>query len=268
MQKKKGQTRRRILRWLLILLCLVAFITSIFMIASHMKEYADGADAYDRLTHYVSFPKATSPQHAEGAIATSAPAGEEEVYLSEPSVAFDALAQVNSDIVAWIICEDTRINYPVVQGKDNSYYLTHLINGESNKVGCLFVDINNSPGFVDDNTIIYGHNMKDKSMFATLMEYKKQTFYDAHPTMQLLTPEGNYTIVLFAGYVADIQDSCWNLWYSDDAAFAQWLADAKQHSTFQSAVTVSTTDRFITLSTCTYEFDNARYVLIGKLIPA
>ena len=107
---------------------------------------------------------------------------------------FESLLAQGPDVKAWLELPGTVIQYPVAQGEDNSYYLKHLYDGTANKVGCLFIDYENAEDFSDNNTIIYGHNMRDGSMFSALVEYKAQAYYDEHPEMYLVTPEGGYVV--------------------------------------------------------------------------
>ena len=255
MKQNSMFNRRRIVLGLAAIGCAVAVVISIIMLLSTTSDYYEGAQTYDDLTQHLTDP----PMDPDVQIP---PDPDPDTW---PTVDFDALRAINPDIVAWLICKDTRINYPVVQGSDNDYYLKHLFDGKRNNAGCLFVDSNNEPGFVDYNTVIYGHHMKDKSMFHTLTEYKTQAFYEKHPQMILLTPDGNYTIELFAGYVTNIKADSWKLWFASNTEFEECIQDAQSKSTFQSEVEVSISDRFVTLSTCSYEFDNAWYVVVGKL---
>jgi len=125
----------------------------------------------------------------------------------------------------------------------------------------------NAPGFTDKNTMIYGHNMKDGSMFHILTKYREQAYYEDHPVMLLLTPEGNYTLELFAGYTAGAGDTAWKLDFADDEEFMDWIGNARGKSTFQSNVELTARDRVVTLSTSAYDFKDARYVVVGKLTP-
>jgi len=256
MKQKITFNRRQILLSLLAIGCAAVVVISIIMLISTTADYNEGAQIYDDLTQHLTDPSA-SPD-------TIPPDPETDTW---PTVDFDALRAINPDIVAWIICRDTIINYPVVQGNDNDYYLKHLFDGKRNNAGCLFVDCNNELGFVDHNTVIYGHHMKDKSMFSVLTEYKTQAFYEKHPQMILLTPEGNYTIDLFAGYVTNVKADSWKLWFANNEEFEEWIRETRLKSTFISDVEVGNSDRFVTLSTCSYEFNNARYVVVGKLVP-
>ena len=99
----------------------------------------------------------------------------------------------------------------MTQTDNNEYYLRHLYDGTYNKAGCLFADYENQADFSDRNTIIYGHNMRDGSMFAVLNQYDGQPYFDTHRQMYLVTPEGGYVVELFSGYVADTAESagCW-----------------------------------------------------------
>lgn len=105
--------------------------------------------------------------------------------------------------------------------------------------------------------------MKNGTMFSGLTEYKKQEFYNAHPTILIMTPKQNFRIEVFAGYVANVKDNAWKVDFSTDTVFEEWQKSVKEHSCFDSEITPAATDRIVTLSTCSYEFDNARFVLFG-----
>lgn len=183
------------------------------------------------------------------------------------SVDFASLKKTNPDIVGWMYCEGTVINYPVVQGKDNVFYLSHMADKKSNGAGALFVDYRNAAGFMNQNTLIYGHHMKNGSMFASLVQYKTQAYYDAHPVMYLLTPERDYKVALFSGFICDTSSNVYDRQFSPETEYMELLADAVAKSNFKSTVQVLPADKIITMSTCTYEFADARYVVLGKLIP-
>ena len=183
-----------------------------------------------------------------------------------PQVDFDSLRAVNPEIVAWLTIGGTNIDYPVAQHNDNDYYLHHLFSGEWNSSGCLFMDCNNQVDFSDRHTIIYGHHMDNGTMFQNLMGYKDQSFYDEHPTARLFTPDGTYTVEFFAGYVTSVDGDAWQLDFAADAEFEDWIVNAKAKSLFESPVTSIIADEIVSLSTCSYEFYNARFVLHGRLI--
>lgn len=180
-------------------------------------------------------------------------------------VDFDVLLEKNADIIGWLYCEGTPINLPVVQGPDNDYYLRRLVDGTWNSAGTLFVDYRNAKDFSDCNTIIYGHNMNNDSMFRTLTDYKAQSYYDEHPVLWLLTPETNYKVELIAGYVTAVDSEIYFLPQTEQD-IQTLINQAIQKSTFSTDIALGDDDKYLTLSTCSYEYDNARYVLIGRLI--
>ena len=179
---------------------------------------------------------------------------------------FDALLKKNSDIVGWLYCKGTSIDYPVVQSADNDYYLRRDLSGKYIISGTLFVDYRCSKAGTNQNLIIYGHNMRrGTAMFSTLTEYKNQKYYDKHPVLYYLTPEGNFKIELFAGMVTAANSEFYTPEFGDSEKFKSFLQKIKAESTFVSDVSVTETDQIVTLSTCSYEFGNARYVVFGKL---
>lgn len=181
------------------------------------------------------------------------------------SVDFPALMQENSDIVGWLYCENTPIQYPVVQSKDNDYYLRRDLHGEYLVGGTLFVDYRCQAVGTGQNLIIYGHNMKNGTMFGALVKYKEQSFYNEHPVLYYLTPDKDYKIELFAGFVTEADSDVYRPEFGDKDSYEAFLQNIKAKSSFSSDISVTGDDRIVTLSTCSYEFNNARYVVFGKL---
>ena len=238
------------LRTALIVILIIIFAVSAFQVIKITHDYKTADKSNSELQEWFVQEVET---HTE-------PNAAEETVQMPISVDFDALKQENSDIVGWIYCPDTPINYPVVKGKDNNQYLRADVKGKYIVSGTIFADYRNNEVGKDKNYIVHGHNMKNATMFGTLVKYKEQSYYDAHPILYFLTPESNYIIELCAGTVV-----------KDDADIYQTtpkeniVADIIDKSTFKSSVEITTEDNIITLSTCSYEFKNARYVLVGKL---
>ena len=175
------------------------------------------------------------------------------------------LKEINGDYACWLYCADTQIDYPVVQCEDNSYYLKRLFNGAKNSGGTLFIDYRNLPGFQDPNTLIYGHHMRNDSMFGILTEYEKPGFYESHPFVLMLSAEEIAIIELFAGYTTSENDHCYDIAISGEEDMAAFVREAEEKSDFETEVEVLTHDRLATLSTCAYSFRNARYITIGRI---
>ncbi len=184
-------------------------------------------------------------------------------------VNFSALREINENVVGWIICDGTAISYPIVRtysAQDYDYYLTHLFNGNKNKLGTIFTDLRNDP-WNDKVTILYGHNMLNGTMFSSLLKYSSQSYYDLHPTMRLLTPDGNYTIKLFSGYMTTVESDAFTLGYGS-LAMEKFLTSVKAASAFQSDIIPTSDDNIITMSTCdsnTSRIDN-RFIVHGILV--
>lgn len=259
------------LKTIAFILGIIAVTISLWNLYRIFSGYKKGDDSYANLKSYVT--PATAGAAPTGAASsqkeTDATAQSETAPtlppIPFPEVDFAALRQINPSIVGWISCEGTSISYPIAQASDNRYYLEHLFTGEANRSGCIFLDCANNSDFSDRHSILYGHNMKNGAMFAGLMNYKDQDYYDAHPRFLLVTPAQNYTIEIFAGYVLSGWGNAWTLSFADDAEFEAWLQDSVRQSCFQSDITPTAQDRIVTLSTCSYEFDNARFVLLGIL---
>ena len=262
-----------------ILLCLVFLGTAVFSgykIMTIMSEYKAGEESYEQLQQLVSIPEPGQTQTAEpdetrGSQSNAPEQTVSDVSLapeekdSKPTVNFSALHAINEDVVGWIYQEDTAVNYPVAQGVDNQEYLYWLINGDYNSAGTPFVDYRNQPDFSDKNTVIYGHNMNNGTMFADFHKYTDQAYYDAHPTMLLLTPAGDYTVEFFAGYISTLDTNAWQLQFYSDEEYAAWLETAVNRSVFESDVVPTVEDRVLTLSTCSDSAAKTRFVLLGVL---
>lgn len=179
-------------------------------------------------------------------------------------VDFSALQAESPDIVGWLYCPNTTINYPLVQAENNQYYMHRLPNGKDSAGGSLFLDCTNAWNFSDPNTVIYGHDMKDGSMFGYLYNYDSQTYYVAHPTFYLLTPGGNYRMdVVYANVVPD--DSDIYQMQMDETQFQTWRDQIRSSLIIPMGDPAKDAAHFVTLSTCSYEYDNARFVVIGAL---
>ena len=256
----------------LTLLCAVVFVFSLFKIATALNGYAVGEKTYDSIAADVLIfnesaksseaVRSTEVDESE----TSAPPKETEKEKPPVSVDFDTLLSQNRDVVGWLYCEDTPLSYPVAQSYDNDYYLRRMLNGKYNISGTVFMDYRCSADCSDLNTIIYGHNMDDDSMFGTFMNYKEQGYYDKHPVIWFLTPERDYKIELLAGYVTPSTSDAYDEIFSHEELDAH-VRSAMEKSTFKSVAAYSSGDRIITLSTCSGEYETARYVLVGLLKP-
>ena len=254
-----------ILRVVLLIVLAGVLVFSGYQVFSVLKEYQQADTHYETVQQeFVEVVTTTTTtvtnteQQKEEA---------EDKSLAPIRVDFPGLLSRNEDVVGWLYCPDTVVNYPVVQADDNDAYLHADLSGGYLRSGTLFVECENDPQpMVQNNYIVYGHSMKNGSMFGVLLKYKKQSFYDEHPVWYYLTPDQDYRIELIAGTVVKTHRDIFTP-ILNDVAMAKELSVLKELSTFKSEVSYGDEDAFITLSTCSYEFDNARYVVVGKLVP-
>ncbi len=243
---------KKVLRIILLIVCICVFIYSALQIASYFVERGESKKIYDDI--------------ASKSVTIIPPKDNVQVdELEQPQnvieVDFEILKKQYKDITAWIYLPNSKINYPVVKSHDNAEYLKLMPNGKYNVTGSIFADCRNGAFLQDRNYIIYGHNMKNDSMFGSLSEYKKQKYYEAHKIIYYTTPEKQYELHAFAGFVTDAVSQAYKL-YENEEELAEYLNGAKQKSTFKSDVNYTEGDKIVTLSTCSSDFDNARYVLI------
>ena len=243
MSRKKGRKVRRIAEDIIIVCLLGIVIVSGWKVYTRHQQYQADRAIYNEVS--------------------------QTAYTGDFSgdIDFDALRKTNSDIVGWIYYESTDMDYPVVQGKDNDYYLHIAFDDKWALAGTLFVDAITEDAFNQFNTIIYGHHMQDGSMFGDLKKLKKKEYCDKHPQMELITPDGKYHLMIWAFlnqpsdsqvYLTNIHDR------KEKQAYIDFIESAADYTT---DVEVSPEDRLVVLSTCAYEYQDARYMVIGKMVP-
>ena len=196
--------------------------------------------------------------------------GDKDIERTPISIDFDALQEECTDgtVVGWLYCDDGVINYPVVQGSDNYYFLEHLIDGSENASGTLFVDVRNHADWSDRNTVIYGHHMSDQSMFGGLYKYRSQEYAAEHPVMYLNTPSsGDYKLVFIGCYVDETDTLAFKTNFGSDSEYLEFLNYSSQHFMNPAEDTLTVEDNVITLITCSYEANNVRQVTVLKAIP-
>ncbi len=180
------------------------------------------------------------------------------------SVDFQALKKVNEDVIGWIYVEALGLSYPVVKGDDNSYYLHRTYEKTYNFAGTIFIDYENSPDWNDCNTIVYGHNMKNGTMFGQLKKYVQEDAYAKSHYFWILTPEKNYRYEIFSAYTTAVNSNTYTLFKGPGKEFDEYVKDMKKNSEIKTEdVELDMRDHIVTLSTCTGN-DATRFVVQGK----
>ena len=173
-----------------------------------------------------------------------------------------AMNSAYPDAVGWLYIPDTAINYPIMQGDDNDFYLHHAYDGSSLKSGSIFLDYRCENRFMNPINIVYGHNMRNGSMFAGLLKFSDSAYFVSHRYGWLSTPEAVYRVDFFSCAKANMNDEL----YDGSTLINEWLSHLYDASVVWENADFSGNDRFISLSTCSYEFENARTILTGKLV--
>lgn len=234
----------------LILLSLIVIAFSAFQLYKIYSEYEVAEESYSDLMGQVLSPPDT----------TSAPTEDE-----YPLVNFEELRAINPEVLGWIYVPNTKISYPLTSGRDNIYYLNHLLDGTRSKNGTIFLDMNNAVDFTDENSVLHGHHMRNGSMFAQIENYKKQEFFDENPYGYLITPEKVFRLEFFAGIVMKASSVPSN--FADLEAKDAWVNEMRSDSTFETNPYPTSEDmRFVSLSTCDYTVDDGRYMLSARMV--
>lgn len=206
----------------------------------------------------------------------------QDVFVKYPNIEFPEnmnlkysyLYAVNQDLVGWVRIANTNLDVQVVQAEDNDYYLRRDFYGKTSRYGCPYLDFKNDSQYLDDNTVIYGHHMTDGLMFSNLDKYKTLEGYKDSPIIEYSTLYETYYFKVFAAFIsnaktADDNGNFFNFIVTDfltDEKFNGFVDEVEKRSIFKTGVNVQPDDKLITLVTCSYEFDSARLVVMGRLL--
>ncbi len=255
------------LRIILIILLAAVFLFCAVRLISILLEYQQAENIYDQerdAVFILTDEEDGEVQAADSAVSDAQEADTEpEEYFPEVNVDFDALLAEGSDVVGWLWIPDSEISYPLVQGADNDQYLHQTYNGVQNSSGSIFLDYRCSPDLSDWNTVIYGHNMKNGSMFGSLDAYADQDYFDTHPLLYILTPDRILKYRVFSAYVTEYDSETYDLSGEDRAAYVQYALDS---SAVQGGRDQETAAPLLLLSTCTSRTRTERFVVHAVLI--
>lgn len=175
----------------------------------------------------------------------------------------EELRSINSDYKMWIQIENTNINYPVVQGSDNDYYLDHNFKRESNISGTVFVESTNDIDN-DKNIILYGHNMRNSTMFNNITNYKEESFFNEDNKINIIINNTLYEYEVFSVYVKNVSDVSLAMGFASTDEFINYANGEAEKSIYKKEVNFSEDDNLITLVTCSYEFTDARTIVVAR----
>lgn len=176
----------------------------------------------------------------------------------------EKLDSKNKDFKFWLKIDNTNIDYPVVQAKDNKYYLNKDFYNQESKSGSIFIDYRNNPN--SQNLILYGHNMRNDTMFNNLLKFKDEKFFNQKNKIRIIKDDKEYIYEAFSAYTIEANYDYLIPDFPNNKAFEEYIREVKNKSLFKSNLSVSDKDNIITLSTCSYEFEDVRTVVHAKLI--
>lgn len=235
----------------------------------HLIQEKEAGKEYEELREEVAAAEEPEPVQEEPEEPEPDPVPEEEPI--EIPVGFAALQEQNPDVYAWIRIPGTNVDYPILQHpEDNSYYLTHTIDHEKKTEGAIYTEDYNSKDFDDPNTVIYGHNMKNGSMFRTLHNYEDRSFFDENREVYIYLPDAVLEYRIFAAYIYDNRHLLLNFDFNDKDIYQKYLDDIfairNMNSFIDTTMEVDADDRIITLSTCNAGISTQRYLVQAVLI--
>lgn len=194
-------------------------------------------------------------RHKENYEAESVSGNEEGGIYEGCPVDFAGMWEINKDVYAWITIPGTIIDYPILQhATDNTYYLNYNIDGSYGYPGCIYTENLNSKDFSDNNTVIYGHNLRSGAMFTSLHKFKDADFFEENKKVYIYTPQREYDYTIFAAYVYDDRHLLYSFDFADNEVYANYLEDIQSmrsmNALFREDITVTAEDKIITLVTC------------------
>lgn len=220
-------------------------------------QYRQGTTEYDALNRQMFSD--TEMQETDGMEETGISASDRQILqkLAE-------LKEQNPEVIGWIKFDNFDLSYPVMQGEENTYYLKHTFSGEENAAGSIFMEAANTSDFNDCHTILYGHNMKNLSMFGSLRQYRQEDFYQDNQFFTIYTEQEVYRYQIFAYYDISQDAELYTIGFAPNEVFQSFVEDMKRRSYYDTGVDVSKMDKVLTLSTCSSKGN--RFVVNAKRI--
>ena len=241
----------KILVILFMTICFIGIIYYSYKVLSWKHDLKENKIIHEEINKFVIVEEETKADY------------EEKKY----NINFKSLKEKNSDTIAYLKVNNTKINHIVVKGKDNSYYLHHNFNKEWSSAGWVFADFHNKFDGTDKNIVIYGHSMLNGSMFGTLRNVLKKEWYENknNHLITLVTENGEYTYQVFSTYVIMAEDYYINTNFKNSSEFKKFVNTIKSRSKHNFNVSVNENDEILTLSSC-YDNNGKRVVLHAKKV--
>ena len=191
---------------------------------------------------------------------------------TERMLQIEKLQEQNSDIVGWIEVEGTNINYPVLQGEDNSYYMNHNYKKEENTYGSIFLDKDYDWSIPSSNLLLYGHNLQNGELFHDILNYKDKSYYEEHPVIRFTTEKEDSEFEIISAFYSRVyyksETNVFRYYYfinaDNEEEYNEFVENAKEASIYDTGKTAEYGDQLITLSTCSYHTEDGRFAVVAR----
>ncbi len=243
----------------IICICILVFGASLTKLIMIFQEYKAGEDEYQDIEEEfvteaeVDTVSGVAVSTGEGVeVETVDKNGEKKVFVFKPlNVDFAHLKAVNKDVIGWIQFESFELSYPIVKDTEAQYYLRRTFKKTKNSAGSIFVGPSNHSNFYDSNTIIFGHNMHNGSMFGQLKYYKNKSFFQGNQFFRIYTPNETQRYQIFSVFQTDVQGIVYSVYGDKNSKeYLEFLKQVKKSSMYDTGVSVAQGDSIVTLSTC------------------
>ena len=226
---------KRMINNILLIVCILIFCVSAWKLYGYYRSYKEAKDTYSRIRQE----------------------SVKKVSTNERKIEFDKLRSQNKDIVGWIYIKGTSIDYPIVQGKDNEQYLHQDFNKKKSSSGTIFLDKSCDRKFTSDNNVIYGHHMKNGTMFAKLLKFREESFLKKHHVIILYTPKKTMHLKVISSYAVKAQDQM-PITFANEMQKKEYITKIRRMSEPSIKLDDKKIDRIYTFVTCSYERDDNR----------
>lgn len=263
------------LRTALIVLLAAVFLISAAMMVRQQIQYQKIVADSDEAAQIAGLQNGEAPQQSTSPRPVSSAKPEQPEIPPEPlpeeardlaNIDLEALRAVNEDVVGWIAIPNTELSYPLMQGADNQYYLSHNWKGEPSSGGSVFLESTANRDLTSFHTIVYAHRMRNDTMFGTLKYYKDPDYWQEHPTIYIVLDDTLYCYDIFSAQEASVKGIVYRLDIEENQLEEEFLQYCIENSVIDTGLIPEANDRILTLSTCTGNGHANRWVIHTVLL--
>jgi len=259
------------------ILSVISFLLALLLLGRHLLAYQQGRKIYHTAIELASssdpadssalIPSSSLPTVSRYAESMASPEPSNDSSSQEANTwNLAALRQVNPEVLGWITIPDTILSYPVMKHEDNEFYLNRAWDGSESIVGSIYLETQCSSDFSDFNTIVYGHRMKDSSMFGSLKHYEKQDYLEEHPDILITDDSGTKIYRIYSAFEAEITAPIYLVRVTEKETKQAVIDYTLSQNILKTEITPTTEDQLLTLCTCTGDGYDSRFVVIGVRI--